>query len=132
MNGKVTYLGRHGSLESLRKYEEIVAGLPKPEIEPALPEPVSGETVTVKEIVLRYYQHAQAYYVKPVVKSDGTLAAKPDGTPETEPTGEHISVRRDSVRCAKNTATCPRTNSLPRNSRSCKGRWPRWDGAGTT
>jgi hypothetical protein len=84
------FLGPHGSPESWRKYDRIVglwrangrqlpadlAGKAPPKADAPTAAPVP-ELVTVKEIVLAYWRHAESYYVK-------------DG----EPTMEVDSVRR--------------------------------------
>src|SRR5271157_431307 len=74
--GRTIYLGKYGSPESKAAYARLIANLPKPEEPVKLAEPVPGASYLVGEIVLRYYQHAQGYYVR-------------DGVP----TGEHVTIR---------------------------------------
>jgi hypothetical protein len=74
--GKVTYLGRHGTKESKDAYAAFVANLCRPEEPATLQEPFPGAELMVSEIVHRYYEHAKGYY-----RRDGT------------PTGEHITIR---------------------------------------
>jgi len=75
-NGKDTYLGRHGSQESLEAYAAFIAKLPKPGETVRLIEPSPGATLLVGECVLRFYQHAEGYYLRNGV-----------------PTGEHVTIR---------------------------------------
>jgi integrase len=75
-NGKTTYLGKYGSPESHELYAQFVAALPKPAETPTFAEPAPGAILLLGEIVLRYFAHAQQYYVR-------------DG----EPTGEHVTIR---------------------------------------
>src|SRR4051794_22801812 len=70
-NGKTTYLGKFGTAESHQRYADFIARIPKPEVT-VVAEPAPGASLLVGEVVLRYYQHAQTYYVR-------------DGVP----TGEH-------------------------------------------
>ncbi len=74
--GRTIYLGKYGSPESKKAYARFIADLPKQEEPAKLAEPIHGASLLVGEIVLRYYQHAQAYYVR-------------DGVP----TGEHVTIR---------------------------------------
>jgi hypothetical protein len=62
-NGRSIYPGEFGSVESKEADARFIAGLPKPEEQPALAEPASGVALTVGEIVLRFYRHALTYYV---------------------------------------------------------------------
>jgi len=75
-NGKTTYLGRYGSEESKEAYARFISNLPKLEEPVKFAEPALGVPLLVGEIVLRYYHHAQRYYVR-------------DGVP----TGEHVTIR---------------------------------------
>ncbi len=68
-------LGRHGSPESLQEYARLVAGY-----QPA-PTAAPGPDVTVNEVLLAFWKHAEQYY------------RHPDGTP----TGE-LANFRDSLR----------------------------------
>jgi site-specific recombinase XerD len=79
--GRDHYLGKFGSSESKEAYQRFIAGLPKPEPLPPVelpppPEPVEGDVLLVSEVILHYYQHAKAYYVR-----------------NGKPTGEHATVR---------------------------------------
>jgi hypothetical protein len=83
--GKTIYLGKYGTEESRAAYAKFIANLPKPRegsgdasaISGRLAALPAGEPVKVKELVLRFYQHALNYYVHP------------DG----RPTGEHVTVK---------------------------------------
>lgn len=75
--GKVTYLGSWGSQASHEAYARFISDLPKP-VEPVakFAEPLPGARLLVGEIVLRYYEHAERYYVQ-----------------NGKPTGEHVTIR---------------------------------------
>jgi integrase len=79
--GKDRYLGKYNSPESKEEYQRFIAELQKPEPLPPVelpppPEPVEGDVLLVSELILHYYQHAKAYYVRNGV-----------------PTGEHTTIR---------------------------------------
>ena len=74
--GRTVYLGRYGSPESQAACARFIAGIPKPEEVAKIAEPIPGVSLLVGEIVLRYYEHAQRYYVRNGV-----------------PTGEHVTIR---------------------------------------
>jgi integrase len=64
MNGRVTYLGKHGSPESFEAYDRFVAALPKPGSKPGLQgEAGAPEPWFVGEIVNRYMEYARTRYV---------------------------------------------------------------------
>jgi integrase len=75
-NRKTHYLGKFGTPESLQRYAEFIATLPKPEEESAPPEPAPGAVLMVGEIILHFHAHAKRYYLH----ADGT------------PTGEHETI----------------------------------------
>lgn len=62
LNGKIHYLGRHGTEVSLRKYDRLIsewlAGGRH------LPDADEGGGLTVGELVLRYWDFARGYYLK--------------------------------------------------------------------
>ncbi len=64
-NGKTHYLGKFGTPESLQRYAEFIATLPKSDEEYGTtpPEPAPGAVLMVGEIVLHYHAYAQKYYV---------------------------------------------------------------------
>jgi integrase len=72
--GKSIYLGPYGSDESRARYAELISNMPKLD-EAAKPVPRAGE-ILVGQVVLKYFEHAQRYYVR-------------DGVP----TGEHKTIR---------------------------------------
>jgi integrase len=76
MNGKVTYLGKWKSHESLEAYDRLVSALPKlaPPVVPDEPDPCSP--LLVGEVVLLYLAHAERYYTR-----------------EGIATGEHVTIR---------------------------------------
>src|SRR6516225_7318895 len=71
--GKDYYLGAYGSRESREAYARLIAQFSKDD--PAPPAPSAG--LTVSDLILRYWSHAQTYYRR----SDGT------------PTGEHVVIK---------------------------------------
>jgi integrase len=74
--GKCIYLGKFGSPESHQRYAEFIAQLPRPEESPIVIEALPGARLLVGEVTLRYFKHAQRYYVRGGV-----------------PTGEHVTIR---------------------------------------
>ncbi len=76
-NGRTVYLGKFGSPESKAAYAQFITNLPKPGEVVKIADPVPGAALLVGEIVLRFFRHAETYYVH----ADGT------------PTGEHVTIR---------------------------------------
>ena len=71
LSGKDHYLGRHGSPESRREYERLIAEWLVNRHRP--PEPTSRfPDLTMNELLVAYWDHVQSYYVK-------------DGKPTSEP-----------------------------------------------
>jgi integrase len=71
LDGRDHYLGRHGSTESRRAYDRLVAEyLATRARRTAAADPPAD--LTVNELLLRYWDHARSYYVK-------------DGRPTSEP-----------------------------------------------
>src|SRR3954463_10486494 len=71
LSGKDNYLGLHGSPESRQAYERLVAEWLVNRQRP--PEPRGRHPdLTINELLLTYWEHVQAYYVK-------------DGLPTSEP-----------------------------------------------
>src|SRR5215208_3486592 len=74
LDGRKTYLGRYGSQDSKDRYDQLIGEWiasgrrtpPAAAAEDADAAPAAG--MTVSEVVLRYWTHAQTYYRKP----DGT------------------------------------------------------------
>jgi len=58
INGKSIYLGPHGSEESRRRYDEVVAEYMKGTLN------VSFHKLTINQLCIAFVKHAQTYYVK--------------------------------------------------------------------
>lgn len=58
INGKPIYLGPHGSEESRRRYDEVVAEYMKGTLN------VSFHKLTINQLCIAFVKHAKAYYVK--------------------------------------------------------------------
>ncbi len=64
INGKHHYLGLHGSAESKERYASLIAEqFLNPRAEPVTP-PGSFPDLSINEVILKYIQHAEQYYVK--------------------------------------------------------------------
>lgn len=68
LHGKDHYLGHHGSPESWQKYHRLLLQYSTTVVSPAsvvqavsIPE---SSAITINELILRYWRHAQTYYVK--------------------------------------------------------------------
>ncbi|HEX6987226.1 MAG TPA: site-specific integrase [Planctomycetaceae bacterium] len=65
IRGRHVYLGRYGSPEAEEKYRRLVAEyLATGGVTPAPSEPAKGDGLTVNELVLAYWRHAERYYRK--------------------------------------------------------------------
>lgn len=67
LNGRDIYLGEHGSPQSRQRYERLIAEwLTNHRQVPTESDPVHapGGDLTVNELLVAYWEHAQAYYVK--------------------------------------------------------------------
>ena len=62
IRGRRVYLGKHNSVESREKYRRLIAEYVSGngEVPPAEPK----AELTVNEVILRYFRHAETYYVK--------------------------------------------------------------------
>ena len=69
IDGARRYLGRHDRPEAREKYDRLVAEW----LASGRQQPVDGKGVTVTEVVDRYVDHCERYYVKP----DGTKTGEP-------------------------------------------------------
>jgi integrase len=72
LSGRDHYLGRHGSPESRQEYNRLVAEWLVNKIKPAVPTAVLPE-LTMNELLVAYWDHVQAYYVK-----NGKPTSEPD------------------------------------------------------
>ena len=80
LNGRDHYLGKHGSEDSRRQYDTLVAkwlANGRRSIESSEPEP----EITVVEICAAYWRHCKSYYVK-------------DGRPTDEQAGIKAAIKR--------------------------------------
>lgn len=68
IRGRHVYLGRHGSPEAEEKYHrlvaELLAGSPAPGHSVPSPGSAAPPAMTVNELVLAYWRHAERYYRK--------------------------------------------------------------------
>ena len=65
LNGRDHYLGPHNTESSRRVYERLVAEwLANHRQWPATDAPTSSAGVTIDELILAFWQHAEGYYVK--------------------------------------------------------------------
>ena len=91
IGGKDVYLGPHGTIASRTEYDRIIgefltAGRRPPE--------ASIQKLTIAEIALAFWNHAQSYYRKPLLNPDGSQQIGLDGKPRTEPTSEVQNLKR--------------------------------------
>ena len=70
LNGKRLYLGRDGKAETAQKYHQLVAEY----LALGGQLPVEPDQVTIKELIARFWSHAEQYYVR----GDGTPAKELD------------------------------------------------------
>jgi integrase len=67
LDGKDRYLGKHGTPESVARYERLISAwlaAPEARADPVQLEPGQGGDLTVAELCLAYLRDAEAYYVK--------------------------------------------------------------------
>jgi len=62
INGKNHYLGKYGSPESHEKYARLIAQWQANGMEVALAAPEGNAALTISGLILRYLDHAEAYY----------------------------------------------------------------------
>lgn len=80
LNGKAVYLGRHDTPEARRRYHQVIAEW----LAAGRQSPAERSSITIKELMARYWRHAQSYYVHP------------DGTPTSQ-----LTAIRDALRPLK-------------------------------
>jgi len=71
LSGRPIYLGRHDKPESRRRYHQIIAEWLAAGRQP----PSQPDLITVKELIVRFWRHAQTYYVHPDGKPTSQQAA---------------------------------------------------------
>ena len=69
LGGKRHYLGRYGTPESRRKYEQTVAEW----LEAGRQQRVQPNDITIVELIARFWEHALAYYRMPNGKLSSTI-----------------------------------------------------------
>lgn len=78
--GRRIYLGRHGSAESKQRYRRFIAELFSPASQ-QVTQPEPGQSLSIDELILRYFRHAKQYYNK-------------NGKPTSELGGIRTALRR--------------------------------------
>jgi integrase len=92
LSGERIYLGRFGSKETKQEYDRCVAAWIANGRRPRRAAATADLSIT--ELIADYWEHARAYYVKPVLNADRTPKIDDQGKPLTRPTSEQESIHQ--------------------------------------
>src|SRR4051794_12019343 len=74
LDGRSVYLGKWNSPESKTEYDRVIAEWLANRKKPAVqPDVVSGQGITLNEMILAYWRHGEEYYVHPDGSPTGEL-----------------------------------------------------------